>query len=92
MDTAIGVDPGSREARLAAYNAAVEASDKDPSLSPETGKPVSKSRLFRFGVAFTVFGVFWAAGLNIVSSVLLPQHLQQLPGVSAELLLGIINS
>lgn len=31
----------SKEARLAAYNANIAAADKDPQLSPETGKPLS---------------------------------------------------
>lgn len=32
----------SKEERLVAYNANIAAADKDPSLSPETGKPLSK--------------------------------------------------
>lgn len=32
----------SKAERLAAYNANIAAAEKDPSLSPETGKPLSK--------------------------------------------------
>lgn len=39
----------SKEERLAAYNANVAAAEKDPRLSPETGKPLDKVTMFRFG-------------------------------------------
>lgn len=42
----------SKEARLAAYNANIAAADKDPQLSPETGKPLSKVNTIRFGAGF----------------------------------------
>lgn len=45
-----------KQERLAAHEAAVEAASKDPSLSPETGRPVPKSVLTRFGVGFFIFG------------------------------------
>lgn len=32
----------SKAERLAAYNANIAAAEKDPSLSPETGKPLSE--------------------------------------------------
>ena len=34
----------SKEERLVAYNANIAAADKDPSLSPETGKPRTRIR------------------------------------------------
>lgn len=64
----------SKEARLAAYNANIAAADKDPQLSPETGKPLSKVNTIRFGAGFLLFGVLWMSGLGIVSAVLLPMH------------------
>ncbi|OXM99760.1 MFS transporter [Bifidobacterium vansinderenii] len=82
----------SKEERLAAHNAAIAAADKDPSLSPETGKPVSKSTLFRFGAGFLVFGILWMSGLGIVSSVLLPEHYKAIEGADPEALVGIVNS
>lgn len=62
----------SKAERLAAYNANIAAAEKDPSLSPETGKPLSKMNAARFGAGFLVFGVLWMSGLGIVSAVLLP--------------------
>lgn len=47
----------SKAERLAAYNANIAAAEKDPSLSPETGKPLSKMNAARFGAGFLVFGV-----------------------------------
>lgn len=87
-----GLPPDSATARLQAHNEAVAAADKDPALSPETGKPVSRARLFRFGASFLVFGILWMSGLGIVSAVLLPEHLKSIGGISPEALLGIINS
>ena len=49
----------SKEARLAAYNANIAAAEKDPSLSPETGKPLSKVNTMRFGAGFLAFGILW---------------------------------
>lgn len=62
----------SKEERLVAYNANIAAADKDPSLSPETGKPLSKVNTIRFGAGFLAFGILWMSGLGIVSAVLLP--------------------
>lgn len=55
----------SKEERLVAYNANIAAADKDPSLSPETGKPLSKVNTIRFGAGFLVFGILWMSGLGI---------------------------
>lgn len=71
----------SKEERLAAYNANVAAAEKDPRLSPETGKPLDKVTMFRFGAGFIVFGLLWMSGLGIVSAVLLPMHYKTIPGV-----------
>ena len=70
----------SKAERLAAYNANIAAAEKDPSLSPETGKPLSKMNAARFGAGFLVFGVLWMSGLGIVSAVLLPMHYKTIPG------------
>ncbi|OZG56680.1 MFS transporter [Bifidobacterium tissieri] len=82
----------SKEERLAAHNAAIAAAGKDPSLSPETGKPVAKSTLFRFGAGFLIFGILWMSGLSIVSAVLLPEHYKAIEGANPEALVGIVNS
>ena len=51
----------SKEAHLAAYNANIAAAEKDPTLSPETGKPLSKVNTVRFGASFLLFGALWTA-------------------------------
>lgn len=77
----------SKEERLAAHEAAVDAASKDPSLSPETGRPVPKSILTRFGVGFFIFGFLWCIGLQIVNAVLLPEHYKSIEGIEPEALL-----
>ena len=77
----------SKEERLAAHEAAVDAASKDPSLSPETGRPVPKSVLTRFGVGFFIFGFLWCIGLQIVNAVLLPEHYKSIEGIEPEALL-----
>lgn len=78
--------------RLLNHKRAVAAAEQDPTLSPETGKPISKRTLARFGCSFLLFGVFWMSGLAIVSIVLLPEHLKQVEGISPESLIGIVNA
>ncbi|MBT1166589.1 MFS transporter [Bifidobacterium simiarum] len=82
----------SKEERLAAHYAAIEAASKDPTLSPATGKPVSKVSLFRFGAGFLIFGILWMSGLGIVSAVLLPEHYKAIEGADPEALVGIVNA
>ncbi|MBT1176536.1 MFS transporter [Bifidobacterium callimiconis] len=82
----------SKQARLAAYNAAVAAAEQNPDLSPETGKPFSRGTLLRFGAGFLVFGILWMSGLNIAFAVLMPQHFKSVEGISPEALNGIVNS
>ena len=82
----------STEERLAAYNANVAAAEKDPRLSPETGKPLDKVTMFRFGAGFIVFGLLWMSGLGIVSAVLLPMHYKTIPGVNPDALVGVVNA
>lgn len=82
----------SKEERLVAYNANIAAADKDPSLSPETGKPLSKINTIRFGAGFLVFGILWMSGLGIVSAVLLPMHYKTIEGADPDALVGIVNA
>ena len=82
----------SREERLAAYNANIAAAEKNPMLSPETGRPLSKANAVRFGAGFLAFGVLWMSGLGIVSAVLLPMHYKSIDGISADALVGIVKA
>ena len=82
----------SKEERLVAYNANIAAADKDPSLSPETGKSLSKVNTIRFGAGFLVFGILWMSGLGIVSAVLLPMHYKTIEGADPDALVGIVNA
>ncbi|WEV67018.1 MFS transporter [Bifidobacterium sp. ESL0769] len=82
----------SKAERLAEHNAAIEAAEKDPDLSPETGQKVPKKKLVRFGAGFFMFGLFWMTGLGIVSIVLLPEHYKQVIGVRPDVLIGNVNA
>lgn len=82
----------SKEERLSAYYANIAAEEKDPSLSPATGKPLDKVTIARFGAGFIIFGVLWMSGLGIVSAVLLPMHYKTIEGVNPDALIGIVNA
>ncbi|WP_065467165.1 MFS transporter [Bifidobacterium dentium] len=82
----------SKEERLSAYYANIAAADKDPSLSPATGKPLDKVTIARFGAGFIIFGVLWMSGLGIVSAVLLSMHYKTIEGVNPDALIGIVNA
>lgn len=82
----------SKEERLSAYYANIAAAEKDPSLSPATGKPLDKVTIARFGSGFIIFGVLWMSGLGIVSAVLLPMHYKTIEGVNPDALIGIVNA
>lgn len=81
-----------KEERLSAYYANIAAAEKDPSLSPATGKPLDKVTIARFGAGFIIFGVLWMSGLGIVSAVLLPMHYKTIEGVNPDALIGIVNA
>lgn len=66
----------SREQRLDKYRVAIEKAEKDPSLSPETGLPFSKTTIIRYGIAFLGFGIFWMVGINAVSAFIIPLRLK----------------
>ena len=82
----------SKEERLAAYNANIEAAAADPTLSPATGNPLDKLSVARYGAGFLIFGILWMSGLGIVSAVLLPEHYKSIEGIQPEALLGIVNA
>ena len=82
----------SKEERLVRYNANIAAADKDPQLSPETGKPLSRVNTISFGAGFLLFGVLWMSGLGIVSAVLLPMHYKTIEGTDPDALVGIVNA
>ena len=82
----------SKEERLSAYYANIAAAEKDPSLSPATGKPLDKVTIARFGAGFIIFGVLWMSGLGIVSAVLIPMHYKTIEGVNPDALIGIVNA
>ncbi|WEV66169.1 MULTISPECIES: MFS transporter [unclassified Bifidobacterium] len=64
--------------RLEQYNAAIAAADKDPTLSPETGKPFGAVTIARYGAAFLGFGILWMIGINSVSAFIIPLRLKQM--------------
>lgn len=82
----------SKEERLVAYNANIAAADKDPSLSPETGKPLSKVNTIRFGAGFLVFGILWMSGLGHRLRRAAADALQDHRGADPDALVGIVNA
>ena len=61
-------------------------------LAPDTGVPLSRSTLIRFGVGFFGISLLWAIGLNTVASVLLPQRLKDIGVDNPTALLGSISA
>ena len=61
-------------------------------LAPDTGRPVSKARLARFGAGFIFFNVTFMAAGGIASSVLLPARFNTLGIGKGETILGTMNS
>lgn len=65
-------------ARLAAYDAAVVASEKDPALSPENGQPISPKVKMRYFIGFLVFGILWMVGIQSLSAFIIPLRLKEM--------------
>ena len=72
--------------------AAEEAAPAPSNLAPDTGLPLPRSTMVRFGAGFLLISVLWAIGLSIIASVLLPQRLKDLGVASPDALLGTINA
>ncbi|MDO4259460.1 MAG: MFS transporter [Actinomycetaceae bacterium] len=56
----------------------VESPTTPSTLAPDTGQPLKKVELIRFGAGFLLISLLWAVGLSIVATVLLPQRLKDL--------------
>lgn len=61
-------------------------------LAPDTGQPLTKPTMVRFGSGFFLISVLWAVGLSIIASVLLPQRLKDLGVDNPDAMLGTINA
>lgn len=61
-------------------------------LAPDTGQPLAKPTMVRFGSGFFLISVLWAVGLSIIASVLLPQRLKDLGVDNPDAMLGTINA
>lgn len=61
-------------------------------LAPDTGKPVGKIDLARFGAGFVFFNVAFMTAGGIASSVLLPSRFNTLGIGKGETILGTMNS
>lgn len=61
-------------------------------LAPDTGQPLLRSAMVRFGVGFFAISLLWALGLNTVASVLLPQRLKDIGVSNPDALLGSISA
>ncbi|KRL73701.1 transporter, major facilitator family protein [Lentilactobacillus kefiri DSM 20587 = JCM 5818] len=65
----------------------------DPdAISPETGKPWSKSYVWRFLIAFVIYGILNNAAFTLNGAVLLPQHIKDVGIVNPTAAYGIITS
>lgn len=84
----------SKAERLKEHKANIEAAKEDDKLSPETGKPISKLNMLKFGIAFLLFGVLWMVGINAVASFIIPLRLKELVANPAAVLSvnGIVSS
>lgn len=84
----------SKAERLKEHEANIEAAKEDDKLSPETGKPISKLNMLKFGIAFLLFGVLWMVGINAVASFIIPLRLKELVANPAAVLSvnGIVSS
>lgn len=71
---------------------AQRAADKDPTLSPETGKPFSKAVTARFFVAFTLYGILNNIAFGINGTTLLPQHITDVKIANPEMAFATITS
>ncbi|MDU0348375.1 MFS transporter [Actinomyces sp. MRS3W] len=71
----------------------VEEETSTPSnLAPDTGLPLDRTSMVRFGAGFLLISLLWAVGLSIIASVLLPQRLKDLGVSNPDALLGTINA
>lgn len=61
-------------------------------LAPDTGKPLERIVMFRFGAGFFLISILWAIGLSAVAAVLLPQHLKDIGVANPNALLGTVNA
>lgn len=61
-------------------------------LAPDTGQPLLRSAMIRFGIGFFAISLLWALGLNTVASVLLPQRLKDIGVSNPDALLGSISA
>lgn len=61
-------------------------------LAPDTGQPLLRSAMVRFGVGFFAISLLWALGFNTVASVLLPQRLKDIGVSNPDALLGSISA
>lgn len=55
-------------------------------------KTLTKTQIVRFAVAFFAFNLLWAAGLQIVAAVLLPQRLMEIAPDSYNAVNGVLSS
>ena len=61
-------------------------------IAPDTGKPMPKSVMIRFGIGFIVFNIMWMMAGTAGSAVLLPDRFNGLGIGSGEAVLASMNS
>ncbi|AYD89583.1 MFS transporter [Actinomyces sp. 2119] len=61
-------------------------------LAPDTGLPLQRATMVRFGIGFFGISILWAIGLNTIAAVLLPQRLKDIGVDNPTALLGSISA
>lgn len=76
------------------YQKNIELAKEDGTLSPETGKRLSKGILARFGLGFFLFGLCWMIGINAVTVFIVPLRLKQMVNNPAAIISinGVVSS
>ena len=76
-----------------AGNSAGATSTVDPdTISPETGKPWSRALVWRFLIAFIIYGILNNAAFTLNGAVLLPQHIKDVGIGNPTAAYGVITS
>ncbi|WP_147681458.1 MFS transporter [Actinomyces ruminicola] len=71
---------------------AEEDTSAPSNLAPDTGLPLQRTIMVRFGIGFFCISLLWAIGLNTIAAVLLPQRLKDIGVDNPTALLGSISA
>lgn len=75
-----------------AQSSSAQVAGLGANLAPDTGKPLTKNMSIRFASGFALVSILWALPFFMGASVLLPHIFEDMPGVSAENAIAVVNS